>query len=608
MKINWLIIYASLFLCIIACGRNKSIDFSSIDALTDSAYNIIETDSFIRAKKLSDKALQLSVTAGYTKGISDAYSRLGLYYNKIGQYDSSLNYMLQALEVRKKIGDPKLLAYAYTNAAVQANNLNQYASVKRFLDSANYYSIKIQDTAQLIQLLKQTAIYYKDIKRLDSAKFLFNKQLLLVKIFKDSLEMSGSYLNLGNIVSELKQLNLARKYFDSGEKLAIKFADKNTLFDLMIGKAAIEVDLGNFDLAANQYEIASKLSDSGYGNFKGINSISMGKYLTAFKLGKYKEAAEYAIKYSQTNDSIVSSRNATLLADAEIKYRTAEKDAANRLLTAQNSRKTWIANSLIAGMVLLAGLGLILYRNFKQKQKIAQQTIILKSNEINELLNQQELEIFDAALRGQDEERNRIARELHDRLGGLLSITKLNFTSVEKDLKQIELKNRENFEQVNANLSEAMDELRRISHDLYAGSVINFGIVTALHQLCAAVEKSSHITVKFQALKVPSNLLQSTQIELYRVTQELLQNSLKHANANRIDISILISENNLVLNYEDNGNGFDTTTEWKKGMGFQNIETRIRKLSGSWNIDSSPGKGIFFSAEMPLLSNIIQDT
>lgn len=216
---------------------------------------------------------------------------------------------------------------------------------------------------------------------------------------------------------------------------------------------------------------------------------------------------------------------------------------------------------------------------------------------IETLLKKQELNSAYAMIQGQEEERKRIAEDLHDSIGGLLATLRmysdlLHEKETHPDTKELSGKI--------AELSElAAEETRRISHHLGSGLLKNFGLSTSLLQLCEVVKKSHHLTVSatLDLQKEPDGHLS---INIYRIVQELFTNTLKHARATTVRIEVTeIEDDYLSIIFEDNGAGFDTT-QTPTGMGLQNIKARIERFQGILTIDANAQRGTTVIIEIPL--------
>ena len=249
---------------------------------------------------------------------------------------------------------------------------------------------------------------------------------------------------------------------------------------------------------------------------------------------------------------------------------------------------------LIAGTVgmLLMAFAIILFIFLYQRKLIKKN---LENQKIQDLLQQQEIKTAYALLEGQDKERKRIASELHDNLGSIL--TSLNMFSdallSKKDPGQIKsIANK-----ISETSQLANQEVRKISHSLDSGLLTHFGLKTAISQLMEAIESSKKIRVELE-LQIEEHIDNDTSLEIYRMIQEMANNTLKHANCTkiRLDISHISNEMNII--FHDNGAGFDTA-QVNHGMGLTNIGKRVSKLNGGLSIESSPGKGSTFIIELP---------
>ena len=224
-----------------------------------------------------------------------------------------------------------------------------------------------------------------------------------------------------------------------------------------------------------------------------------------------------------------------------------------------------------------------------------------ETREKEQLIHEQELKSISAMLEGQETERKRIASDLHDRLGSMLSTVKLYFGLIEEQIDMQEEKNKEQYNKANFLLDEACEEVRKISHNLVSGELASFGLVSALTQMKSTIEDSGLIKINFFSFGMDARLGSAVEIALYTVVQELVNNILKHSKATEVTIQLNKVDNNLNIVVEDNGVGFDVVSARSKdGMGLKNQEIRIDKLNGSISIDSAKGKGTTTIIDIPV--------
>lgn len=192
-------------------------------------------------------------------------------------------------------------------------------------------------------------------------------------------------------------------------------------------------------------------------------------------------------------------------------------------------------------------------------------------------------------LEGQENERERISKDLHDSLGGLLSTIKLQFDSVKSKMEEVG--SLREYNSANKMLDTAVAEVRSISQNLQPGSLMKLGLVPALKDLFNRFDEEIYPEVDFQYYNIPEKIPNMVSLSIYRVIQELLHNAMKHAKANEILIQINTEEDELVIQFEDDGVGYDKNTIRSKGMGLENIQSRINYLKGQLSTHSVVGEG-----------------
>ncbi len=256
---------------------------------------------------------------------------------------------------------------------------------------------------------------------------------------------------------------------------------------------------------------------------------------------------------------------------------------------------TVIASSAVVLLLVAVVFDILLLS--RKRKIISNQEIELREKKIDELIRKQEVDSVNALLKGQNAERRRISQELHDRLGSILYSAKLHNQSIEKKLKEIAQEQKEGFTRLTGILDEAVEEVRKISHDLYEGSLAKFGYAVALKQLISALEEANGTKITFTHDRELDETNETIQFELYAITQEMLSNTLKHAGASKVEIAIRV-EDKIDYSYRDNGAGFNPD-EVNSGIGLENIRDRAVKLNAELTIESAPNQGVFYHLEIP---------
>jgi signal transduction histidine kinase len=206
----------------------------------------------------------------------------------------------------------------------------------------------------------------------------------------------------------------------------------------------------------------------------------------------------------------------------------------------------------------------------------------------------------EAILKGQEEERSRLAKDLHDGLGGLLSGIKFSLTNM-KDNLIVTPDNMAVFERSLDMLDTSIMELRRVAHNMMPEMLVKFGLDEAMKEYCNSVTATNMLTAKYQSFGMNERIDGTSEIIIYRIIQELLNNVVKHASASEALVQLVKGNERLSVLVEDNGKGFDTAAlENNKGAGWTNIRSRTNYLNGRLDVHSEQGRGTTVTIEFKL--------
>lgn len=244
----------------------------------------------------------------------------------------------------------------------------------------------------------------------------------------------------------------------------------------------------------------------------------------------------------------------------------------------------------VFGMVLLS-VSLVVFFVIYQRR------ILEKERERQEEEKIHQKELLTAAVDIQETERRRIASDLHDDIGSLLSATRLYLRQLTPDAtveRATEIK-----DQALNILDEMIQNTRRITHDLLPPTLEKFGFQAAAEDLCERIDHSGGLRVNFSSA-TEDRLEAKREIALYRVLQELLNNTMKHAKAQNISVDLSWGQDQFYFVYQDDGKGFDQAGTKSKGLGLRNIESRVSLIDGTLSSVSSPGNGLRVNIALPL--------
>ncbi len=321
-----------------------------------------------------------------------------------------------------------------------------------------------------------------------------------------------------------------------------------------------------------------------------------------------EEAYKWIEKYIALEDSMSNETFKNQVAGYEVRYQTKEKE--NQLykqeLEIKNaSLKSRTLLALLAILVIVfITVGYFYFKNVKFKTQMMVKDKEINEQKIRELENYNTLLSLNSVIEGQESERFRIAKDLHDGLGGLLTTIKAHFQTIQKDIQQLEQINFYN--KTNKLIDEACIEVRRIAHDMVPYSIKINGLSGALEDLREGIEMRG-LPCDLEIFN-SENLLLNEQASnmIYRTVQEITTNAVKHAKATKLFIQLVYFHEGLNILIEDNGTGFDLTqTQTGKGIGIKSIESRVRYLGGKIHYDSTSGHGTTVNIEIPFREGMV---
>lgn len=331
-------------------------------------------------------------------------------------------------------------------------------------------------------------------------------------------------------------------------------------------------------------------------------SLHWQMYETYKKAGMHQDAYTSLESYIQILDSTYNQILENNIAEGEVKFKTHEQQQEIEIRDVKLKNATFIRNVIIALFLIAACLGLLLFYLFKKKKQyqtlLMEKEITIQQQQIKDLNQKNKLLSLSSMIEGQEAERLRIAQDLHDGLGGLLTTVKAHFNAIQKEIDQISALNM--YAKTNHLIDEACGEVRRIAHNMVPYSLTISGLTGALEDLKLSLGEKG-LVCELEIFNFDeTKLTDDKKIMLYRIFQELTTNAVKHAEASHLMMQIFSHESELHLMVEDNGKGMDLKElSTNKGMGIKSIESRVNFLGGTINYDATIGKGTTVNLVIP---------
>lgn len=540
---------------------------------------------------------------------SKALLNIGNIHLSTNNQTLALEFYLKSAALKEKIDDQEGLAILHQNiAAVYEKQARYDKSIEYYIKCQAYYATT-QDSASLAEIWVNLGLINIAQENHPSAIKLFNKALTTLQSYPNPEIILIAQLNLGFSYTELGNYQKATYYLNLAKKAAIDRNDAISLVSIHNLNGANFFYLKDYQRSIQHYKEALLLSQE-IALLEKQKFALFGLYESNESLGNAQEALDWHKKYTSIKDSLYNTATSNRLAELQEQYDSKQKEQDIRQLNIENKNivlesklKTKQLNQffliIVLGALLILFLGFIgWYRNKQQKERIIH-TKVLHEKKVNQIINQQEIEVLDAVLNAQQKERKGIAKEIHDTLGSFLATLKYQHEAG-KELNNQNTANQEQYQLMEKLISQTAAEVRSIAHQMATGEKFDFNLQTAISQLVDRIRNTQQFDLQFNYWGKDFSLNRALELTIYRVTQELLSNVLKHAQASEAMLQINQTEDEITLMMEDNGLGFISDVKPSKGLGLESIRERIQKINGQVNIDSHPQKGTTIIITIPI--------
>jgi signal transduction histidine kinase len=551
-----------------------------------------------------ETAIPICERLGMKREMVAAYNNLGNAWDYLGNRWKAIDAFSNALKAMEGVNLPP-----HFPLTVRNNLARQYNDLHLFDKAIEYGNIALKEATALgdsievaaaLQILAFAAIHTnREAEALEHCR----RIMRLTKDQEPSLYVFGLHntamLLSKNNLAEAKQL--AQEALELSKQTGNKNGEANALFLL-----------SRLSLYSKQYAAAKTyaLAALNIAQSSGISDEMARIYLTLSDLalteGDIAAYRNYREIQENMLDTLAGRQLVLATQELETRYETEKKE--QQIATLERERelqklRLQRKNSLIGGLIgvsmLLLLAAFLAVRNLQQRRRLAEQEINIQQQQIIQLKQEQQLNVADAILRGQEDERSRLARDLHDGLGGMLSGVKQSLNSMTGHQILSETAAAA-LGQVIHDLDQSIGELRHIARNMMPEALVRFGLKDALRDYCDHLRLNSALDVHYQAYGLDNRLPQQTEVILFRIVQELLNNIVKHADATQVLVQLMETDGRISLAVEDNGKGFNPEQLKKApGVGWLNIQSRVDYLGGTLDLKSAPGKGVSVSIECP---------
>ncbi|MEO6722551.1 MAG: sensor histidine kinase [Ferruginibacter sp.] len=603
-------------------------------------YTTAAKDLFFANRKLSEtyahKAFLIADAGGnhlYEKG--DLHNLLGIMaiYNKA--YEEADINLQKSIAIAKQLGNEALELKARTNIALNSSKRGDYqkavaqnfdllhlaerkgseplvlANIYANLSNAYYYLSQLKE-AEKYQLkalqLFESSNYKKgmanawntlgtistDLKQYEKAAVYLNKSLALKKELGDSLGMANAYNSLVDLNDKLGRKSDHLRALQNAELLYKALKDDEGLANNYVNYGSYYYKQKDWLKAAEFENKAIKLAGKTKDNYI-LSAVYENLSKTYSKLNHPDSALAFSNKALGAKDSLYDAGLQKQIATMQVRYETEKKEKQIKEQELELKQKQYVLlqrNYMIAGALSLLLFALVFSYIFYKRNQLKQAVKLQQ-----EIMKQQDLSVK-AVLAAEENERVRIARDLHDGIGQMMSVAKMSLSAMEHEL-QMDAPKKLKFETIIQLVDESCKEVRMVSHNMMPNALLKSGLATAIGNFIDKID--SHVLkISFYSEGLNERLDGSTETILYRVIQECVNNVIKHARASNLDISLIKDSTGISATIEDNGKGFDEKrVRAGDGIGLKNIRTRMEYLKGSVEWNSAPDKGTLVALYVP---------
>lgn len=606
-----------------------------VDRLIDFSTDLAELNDDT-ALVVLDHAMQISRKAGFTKGIGMVYcgiagilhnkglldSSLSVYYRglaflepdnyrfqgvawtgiahdhlQMGRMDSAVQAYFRGLEAWQLLGDTRRMSHSYNGLSLAFSQMDQLEKSLHYLLMADSIFVATRDTTDHVKMLINIGDKYDRLKRFNEAADVFRESFRISDVARYQFGRFYGRVALGELYGKCEHLYDSSIYYLRQAETISKGFQVMPVYLNVLYQAFSQAYF-----ATKQYGLAREylLRAQPVMVQSGHLPTLMGHYLMLTKvnakLGLNDASLQSLDLYVQYRDSLQKTEVSARLNELDVKYHTLEKDKslADQQLSITKKdlelrKKSQLLIALGGGLLLVVAVAGGLYIHFRQKHQLQLQQMQLMQKE-------SELAMAQATMEGEEKERARIARNLHDGAGSILSGVKLYLSSLETQYQ--ELSGSTSYRNTLGLLNEAVTEIRDTSHNLMPRLLFEEGIEAAAAAYCEKLGRNKSLEIEYQSYGEPRRFSPHFELMIYRMLQELLNNVMKHAAASHVLVQLNFNEDAFSMIVEDNGKGMEVGKDGA-GIGMYSLRSRASAFRGSMEVDSSDG-GTSVSFEFPV--------
>jgi signal transduction histidine kinase len=556
---------------------------------------------YVLAGVETDRANDSAAIAGYQTAltylektdklemVAKCYMNINAVAERMGNQDLSIPSLKKAISLLEGTKYKRLLYNCYVNMGVMFYNLNQYDKSLSYYQKAQKGGLETKDTLLLITSYAGLTGCLTGEKKYAEAYPNAQEALRLAKLTNDNYHLCLAHAYLADLYIRWGKGQEAIHYAKELAKAAEKAS--NVPYQLI----ALMCLADGYNLTGDQPTRINYLNKAlQLAQAKGAVGQLYHIYESlseAYTLkGDPSRAFDFYKKYIFYRDSTYNEENKRDVAEMEVKYQTAQKEKAlsqqqlqlsQKEVQLQRSRQASVY-SIAATLVALLGAALV-YLHYRNKRR-------LHNQQLQTIQREKELQLLQAAMEGEENERSRIAKDLHDGVAGMLAAAKMQLSSL--SIKNSALIEAKEFSQAVKLLDDSCHEVRITSHNLMPEILMQHGLDEAIQRFCNNISNDSLLQIQYAAYGAIGRYTLSFELTVYRIVQELLNNIVKHSKATAASVQLSVQDDFLSITIEDNGVGFDKNGSHQSGTGLNSLKRRLQAMNGTFEIDAQQEQGV----------------
>jgi signal transduction histidine kinase len=539
--------------------------------------------------------------------MTECLSNIANIHYAQGEYDIAIKGFLEALDLYNKLGDKHGAAIVLDNMGnIYYRTKNYPKAISKYLEGLKLFT-EIKNALGKADCLAGIALVYSDQEKFPESLENYTEALKIFKEIDNQFYICETLINIGVLKEKTGNYQEALQYYNEVLKIVGSSQDDSHVAVVLTNIGSVYLKQANatkaIDLFNKALIIAKKI------NFKElVSNIYLNLSDSYSELNNFKKSLDFYKLFTAYKDSVFNEENSKQINELSAKYESEKKEKEivllnadvlakqkdKELLSAQIQKRNSVIYGTVSGALLLIISIVLLFNRRQLKQKNKHQSEIFKQQEDTAI----------SILEGQEKERARIAKDLHDSVGTFLSTLKINLELFEGAIAKEKIGSYKSALEL---IDKISVELRNIMNNLSDETLQEFGLVNAFEDLIERINRLGGTRFDFhsQGLSVrPSTIIE---INLYRVGQELLSNCVKYANASNATLQLMAREDKILLMLEDDGTGFDTKNPKPNnndhGMGLKNVRDRISFIKGTVQIESGSVNGTTIIIETPQTLN-----